>query len=736
MLAKKIRDPLNSQKVMFCEDYRHLDRLMEKSKEKSDKKDLQRIIILFMVLHLAHISHSNKDKWKSYFDFIMKTFSEMPVGSDNWMCTLKLDLENNVVTESTFIHSSNIREDIEKVHRKIGIMDARKKYELDETEDHFYALYDIFDKNYGNFESKSFKFTDMGTLIKKAFRISCEDHLPLFLHLLITIAHVDMNMILNEVCQTKPLHHAARHDNISAVAYLMDRGASSLVEDCNGILPVYYAFMCGHSRLGDYLLDRMKNVEKVSACEVTHEDSNQNYSQKAYTSSAMSQNSKSEQINNIEKKALEFWNAHKKYLEYYSLNHKDISQTRQLQIQNYEQLLSDRLNAVRKIWEQEGIRATVTKYKVEYKDEAEKVKTVVGNFLNDLKLRIASENIFFAGDLEFVGSSEDNVRQYCPDEYDCNLYLNNISAYPDGGLKCDLLEYTPDEAKLHDHNMYLKLYSLVEHLRENIKGSVFLERFYDTVEASLKKLDLSNHQLQLILPGIKRTQVGVALCLLWQGEKYPMLLVDVDLVPTIKMPWPNNLRKPKCAIHERDFNEVYVNSLGNGEFRFSFGKAETALMKTLPEEKREVYLACKFILSTFKTENWVPNQLKAAYKYWDSQIFSLSSKGGFALKNSFFRELEEVTDSHEWHARNLLNRMCSIFKRMCEEIVDPSTLVVQRENESHLSSHRDEKENLPSVAAKRVRAYFGGDAEKSSIYLIAPEILNFLRSLDPTIISL
>ncbi|KAK7078620.1 hypothetical protein SK128_002015 [Halocaridina rubra] len=823
------QERLELLEMMFSEEFRRLDRIMEKSKDKEDKRDMQLIILLYMILFLQYRYENNVQKWRSYFEVIRTHFCQMtqtskrrrsdnpqsaedmecsqmqkepsnsaiPDSSENsktlrfeknsqtpedmecshlqkdpsnsaksdnsenskvlryeknsqtpedmefsylqkdpsnsamsgdggnletvrdkkksettedtfnWMSRLSEFLKTNCVCEKLFIQNSDVQEEIFQMYSDIGITEAGSKIEAYNTIDEFYDLFATLENLFINHDVGIDELPELMYLLKKSLRISCEDHMPLFLHLLKTVAEVDLDMILNDLCQTRPLHHAAKYNNLSAIVYLLTRCASPTFGDCNGYLPVYYAFMYGHEITGFFLLGELEKIDPDGRIN----------------------------LQSVKEMALYFHQAHREYLILYDLNPTFDANSRFPRVQHCDELLSNCLNNVIKKWEQRGIRDYVHSITVDYNEkETKQVKEEVATFLTSLKNGIATKNSVFEGDLQFVGSSVDNVRLFCPDEYDCNLCLKNISAFPGGGLKCILSKLAKKSAILRDHEKSLTVLSE----RENVdlfEKTNFLNNFFSTVEEALFEMDLSKYKLKLVLPGIKRTQVGVAFSLMSLGSKYRMLFVDVDLVPTIKAPWPDNLNKPDCGIAKESLEEVHINSLGEGEWRFSFGQAETALMQTLTDEKREVYLACKMLLASFKTENWVPSAIRQRFKYWDGQMFSLSTKGGFALKNSFFQELEIFTEPNEWTTSNLLRRMCSVFGRMCEEIIDPEKLKMQSENaNSSVYKAQEDNEDTPRYGGKRIKAFFGGDAEKSSIYLIAPDILVFLKSLNESII--
>ncbi|XP_064121925.1 uncharacterized protein LOC135226379 isoform X2 [Macrobrachium nipponense] len=670
--------------VMLGKEYRILEKRMEKSKHESEKQKIQQVIILLMVLFLQYKLKQGSEDWKIFLCFILDAHSrikeEIPSHpSAFWMASLEKILlaegTENVRLTSSAMYSGmmrNILSYVEKLSRTL------KKLDLTNEEDHFCSLLHILhgtfsdpqcpwkeNRNSNNFTSQ-LKF-----LFQRSLKFACEDEMPLFLHLLISVAEVAVDLVLDELCKTVPLHHAAQNGITSAVVYLLDCGASPTLKDASDILPVQYAFMFGHKATAEIL--------KTT-------DNNEMPDSNTY---------------------LDF---HDTYLRLYGLDPSGNVESRYYHVQCKEKLFTDCFKYVENIWKKEGVEKAVNEILVDFQNgEAQEIKASVTALLSELNKRISLKDKRFEGEIQFVGSSEDNVRLYCPDEYDCNLILSNIQAKPDGELEANLVDLDYEKAVACGHQKKLEVRVLREELKEFISGEEFLNRFYLTARESLMEMDPNVGRLKLMMPGIKKTQVGIEIFFLWSGTKYPMLFVNIDFVPTVKAPWPDNLPKPNCSLGSSSLAEIYLNKVDGDEWRLSFGSKETMIMQMLPECKRNVFLACKMILAALKTESWVPLKLKAHFTYWDSRMFSLPSKGGFALKNCFFQELEEVTDVSEWESAQLLTRACSVFERMCI-----------------LGSPQEASIDCP----KPVKAYFGGDTEKASIYSCAPEILHFLRNFD------
>lgn len=236
-------------------------------------------------------------------------------------------------------------------------------------------------------------------------------------------------------------------------------------------------------------------------------------------------------------------------------------------------------------------------------------------------------------------------------------------------------------------------------------GSNFIDTFYNTAKDCLKNLRLDDERLIFISPGIKSTQIGINLRMAWMGQEFPLLMIDVDIVPTVEAPWPQH--HPQPPLTPSDTNTVFISNTTRKVWRFSFGAAENHIMRKLSNCQRRVFLGCKLLLSSLKVSWWMPKETKRQFTFWDKKAFRLSVPAGFVLKNVFFEELEDVQDADLWTDDHLLDRMKSVFGRMCAD-------------------HSDPKCQMP----RKVMAYFGGDTQLPSFARGAPDILTFLRSLD------
>ncbi|XP_042881990.1 uncharacterized protein LOC122259333 isoform X2 [Penaeus japonicus] len=501
------------------------------------------------------------------------------------------------------------------------------------------------------------RYNVLSKILEKAAILSCEKEFPLFLHLLV---HVGKQKVTSEieVCQASLLHYAALKNNISAARYLVSHGASIKAKDRFGNTPAHYACMHGYKDLGDFLKTNQVNRNRNGLT------------------------------------AIDLLDGYRNYLKLYDLDLKSLENIDIQKSNTGPQRINILLKELKKKWQVNGIGEAIAKVHVNYsRGESKDIQAAVFSWADSIKNAVAKKNPMFSGELLMLGSSADNVRLFCPDEYDCNIILSSFNGYPNGGLQVSLEEKEPDYS---DCKSKINVSSKNINIKNLLKGNNFLYTFYSMVKECISILEPEDKRLTMIPPGVKRTKVGVGLTLVWTGKEFPLLLVDVDIVPTMEAPWPADLPRPPLT--PPHIKSVYINSIGNGEWRFSFAQAENEIMKNLTPDQRRVFLACKMVLSSLKVEKWAPRDIQSRFKYFDKIFFKIPSPKGFILKNTFFLELEEFRDhSYYWTDRSE-KRIRSVFERMCEK---------------------------GRKGPAKIEAYFAGSTQPSCIGYGAPNIVSF-----------
>ncbi|XP_042884081.1 uncharacterized protein LOC122260749 [Penaeus japonicus] len=613
----------------------------EKSQEPTRKQEARQIVFLFLSLHCAYASQTDEDHdtlcWKTIFWWLNKELCE----GDDWMEKLIL------VTKT---QDTKVSEDKESGSSFIDVT-CDDMLELITKSQFRYA---VSSAKMGDGENDMVMNT-LGKILEKAIILSCEREFPLFLHFLV---HVGKQKVTSEieVCQASLLHYAALKNNISAARYLVSHGASIKAKDRFGNTPAHYACMHGYKESGDFL--------------------------------------RTYQVNRYGLTAMDLLDGYRNYLKLYDLDLKSLANIDIQKNNTAPQRINILLKELKKKWQVNGIGEAIAKVHVNYsRGESKDIQAAVFSWADSIKNAVAKKNPMFSGELLMLGSSADNVRLFCPDEYDCNIILSSFNGYPNGGLQVSLEEKEPDysdcKSKINVSSKHINILNL-------LKGNNFLYTFYSMVKECISILEPEDKRLTMIPPGVKRTKVGVGLTLVWTGKEFPLLLVDVDIVPTMEAPWPADLPRPPLT--PPHIKSVYINSIGNGEWRFSFAQAENEIMKNLTPNQRRVFLACKMVLSSLKVEKWAPRDIQSRFKYFEKIFFKIPSPKSFILKNTFFLELQDFRSQTSYWTDQLEKRVRSIFERMCEKgVKEPA----------------------------KIEAYFAGSTEASSLGYGASEIVHF-----------
>ncbi|XP_063606003.1 serine/threonine-protein phosphatase 6 regulatory ankyrin repeat subunit A-like [Penaeus indicus] len=626
-------------RVSLARECRRLADESEKAREPIQKEEAKKFAVLLLSLYCAYYSLTDIDHdmpcWKTIFGRLNDELSE---GDDDWMAKLF------------------------RVIRKQNTRDCEDKGSVSSFSNDTYS--DLLDQiaerpskyvassiPLGNSENIHIQGNTFTEILEKATIQCCEKEFPLFLHLLVHVGGQKVNQEL-EVCRASPLHYAARKNNASAARYLVSHGASVEAKDRFGNTPAHYACMYGHKDLGDFLRTYKVNIYGLTAMDIL--------------------------------------DGYRKYLELYELDLKSLENIDMQRTNTGPQRIKILLKEFKKKWQLYGIGKTIAKVHINYsRGESQEIETAVLNFVDSLKNSVAMKNPMFSGEVVMLGSSADNVRLFCPDEFDCNIVLNSFNE----GLQVSLEEMGPNYSGCRTK---INVSSNDKNIISLLKGNRFLHTFYDLVKECISDIDPEDKRMTIIPPGVKRTKVGVGLSLAWTGREYPLLLVDVDIVPTMEAPWPADLPRPPLT--PPHLKSVYINSIGNGEWRFSFAKAENEIMKNLTPDQRLVFLACKMVLSSLKVEKWASRDIQNRFKYFDKIFFKISSPKSFILKNTFFLELQDFKDQRYYWTDHLEKRIRSVFERMCEKDIKGPV---------------------------KIEAYFAGGTEPSSLGYGAPDIVSF-----------
>lgn len=656
--------------------------LREKARSEEEKQMVSCILILLAILYVeADLSARNAvrdDSWKEIFVFAVSLIrggnSEHAdhadgVTNNEWLTSLLYDLRRDFSFESK--HKSEVGETEENTKVISIINDNDNQEDFETEEEHFFLVIDVIKQRLlGASDNKSQIELDgdMKKLLLKALYTSCESCLPLFLHLILTVGGLHPDSILDPICGSTALHFTAWRGHLGLCDYLLSCQASNTILDQALNTPAHLAYMFGHSVVGDRLLDGVQDWK-----------------------------------NKAGRVPKELYLNFKKYISLYGLD-KTIP-VKVNEQNNSASLIKAHLEDFKKTWP--DISLAVEKLHVDFTmGEALQIQESLQKELGKLLKRVGEIYPLLEGKLVVLGSSADNLRLNAPDEFDCNVELENISGFPGGGLNIEIVPL-PSSDGFKGHKNCLKVSPANKDLEQLLRGSNFGETFSKYLTQSLDELELADDRLNFVPPTVKKTQVGVNISFSWEGTEFPLLFINVDLVPTLKAPWPEN--EPRPPLTPANLNMVHISQTGKNEWRYSFAVAENMILLSLSPDRRRVFLACKLMITTLKTESWAPRDSKEQYSYWDGHRFKIPAPAGFILKSAFMKEMEEVQDDSVWGKSFLFERMCSIFQRMCIVDTDP-----------------DSGKNKYYHAI--ITPYFGRDTEKPTVGLSAPEILKFLES--------
>ncbi|XP_063587411.1 serine/threonine-protein phosphatase 6 regulatory ankyrin repeat subunit C-like isoform X2 [Penaeus indicus] len=642
----------------LAQEHNILSQVFIKTRETSDQRELQQLILFHLVL-ASEYEHQktgkvNHSRWRAVLGWLTSALT-IPVDKTSWVSHLCWNLQKRLELKYDVSLSQVVDRDNQCDYSSLTEMIA--------------CLYSYYNPYMGEKKASSLGKTSdalLSDIQRRALKTCCERRLPFFLHLLVTIANVSVNDIVDSDYGLLPLHLAARKNNRSALMYLLRHNAF-LGTDNFGNTFIHYAYMHGHYDIGDMI-------------------------------SLSSSNISGKQPDDLK-------SAFFTYVENYHVNAKDSSIDLQ-QNTSSSQVIQVHLNRLRKEWEEKGFEKSVREICVDYsKGESAKILELVTSLVERLMAEVAAVEPIFEGELFMLGSSADNTRLYCPDEFDCNILLKNISGHPGREVQLTLKTH---EVNHEGCSTSIQLSSNQDDIKLLLEGSYFLTKFYNVIKRCLLKCEMGDKRLTIAYPGVKRTRVGVGLRLLWLGEEFKILHLDIDIVPTVEAPWPDQFPKPN--LQSPFLNNVYINSTGDGKWRFSFARAENSIMKNLTPEQQTTFLACKMIMTRLKLEEWVPKEARDEYKYFDSKFFRIPTPRGFLLKNSFFFELEMAREHSLWTKDKIKDRMKSIFRRMCMEFTHPATGEI-------------------TLEPGKVEAYFGKSTQTSECGYGAPYIYSFLNAL-------
>ncbi|CAL4091024.1 unnamed protein product, partial [Meganyctiphanes norvegica] len=558
--------------------------------------------------------------------------------------------------------------------------------------------------------------------LKQALELTCKKKYNLFLHMLISHAGVNLSDPLDDMLKTHAIHHAAAEGNKGTVAYLLHScNIESDVKDRFGNNAAHYAFMYGHSETGDYItafkpeLKDMKNSSEKTPLDL----------KVAFKDKVKKLKNQKLLDNNKELKVM--------LNDVYEKNN-------ELDLVTIHLDMCLLRRKIRKLTFAELSQESLVDMST---DENKSIFKEVLGFIDQVGLYISKKNKYFQGKLIPAGSSAEECRLGAADEFDFNWVF-------DWGedIKAKLEEIPTKDQALKGYTHQIMLDSPNQEIKRLLSGSNLLDQFYCAVKEALPNFfQFEDKRISVILPGVKRTGVGVNLTLAWMGTMGTLLLVDVDLLPVIKATRPDEYPHPtltaahikvgdQSIIHtiniadfkwkftSTDMDAVYINSIGNGEWRFSQTLEESFTMLNLNKDMKCVFLITKYIVSALKAEPWYPEDVKKRYWYFNSKSFKLPAPQGFLMKSAFFEELEKVPKEEYWEESWYLVRIKSIFLRMCRQCNQRDEIL------KSIKPNMSSKDTTKELECGKVPSYFAKETQRPTAGYLAPIIFNILETMD------
>lgn len=509
----------------------------------------------------------------------------------------------------------------------------------------------------------------LSSIVCASLSVAAQRGLLQLMYMIVKVCGVQPDTVVDYTNDTTALHLAAAHGISGCVALLLDLNANPLQPDKYGHTALHFAAMNCHDSTYQLLAAMVHDEEPVSVAGTVPSEIKENVD---------------------------------KYLKLYRKTETAIKDNSNVPER------TDPAEATVTLLKQVGLSDIVddgSDFSVDFSEgEAREVSTAVQKECQIIANGVALQDKTYEGTLTLVGSSSDGTRLYAPDECDISIVLSNI---PD--IEITVVEQNEREVLDCGHRLRIE----VRTDAPKFQGNTLIENLYSLVTSYLESHILHDKRLSVVPPGVTRTQVGVSLSFAWQGRQYPLLLVGVDLVPVLPLPWPKDVLRP--ALTPPDIEEVHLSNKADGTWRCSFAGAEVAVISQLSAEERRVFLSCKTLLSRLKAEVWMPRDVKSLYTWWDSRQWKIPIPAGFALKNAFLNVLEwKRREGVEWREKDLLKWMIRVFREMCQADVE-------------FLADQEQVQAREVLAPKKVYAYFGGDFEKPKVGDGAPDIIGILE---------
>ena len=582
--------------------------------------------------------------------------------------------------------------------REVRHLEALKEHKKDESEKEMVqAILTLQEVLFDKYMSNSTDTTCSAVEVLKyddqeasaySLLVASRSGLQQLLYLMLNVARIPADLVVDVTSGTTALHEAAAHGKTACVALLLSilKNAASVNEhnvaeaqmfaspnnsksqrlnrfsplqpDKYGQTALHLAAMFGHKHTLEFLTENVKE-DPLCRAGTTAQEIHQNFA--SYL---------------------------RRYTRYNDNKRQEITP---LDHQHADSLLNTLLCSV----DLNKLPQDAKRANVDFNmHEAEQVKKAVMRAVGIILSRVVAINDIYKGRLELVGSARDGSKLFAPDEFDINIVIPSADR-----VSVSVQQETDDSVRYQGHALKIT----VETDNPHLQGNHLMGDLFGIVKEVLTDSILDDKRLSVVPPSLTRTQVGLALALAWQGIEYPLLLVGVDLVPVLEVPWHEIIIKPDVLTPPDTF-AMHISNTADGSWRCSFALLEAEVLRQLSPEERRIQLSCKMLLYFLKAERWMPREIKSFCTWWTGRSFNVPLPTGFCLKSSFFKLLvhRRITGT-QWFEEDTIWWMAFVFRNMC--------LLA------------DKAENL---SPRKVFAYFGGDCEGPKVGHGAPIITQHL----------
>ncbi|KAK8384402.1 hypothetical protein O3P69_009307 [Scylla paramamosain] len=529
---------------------------------------------------------------------------------------------------------------------------------------------------------------------RDALLLACRVGLLQLLHLLLSVAQLPPDTVVDEVCGTTGLHEAAAHGRSGCVAHLLSALQAAAAANAGNVAAIAAAAAAAGTthtmRLDRYSPlqpDRYGQTALHLAAMFGHKDTLELLRQSVGQDPPCRAGTTAGEVHH------NFTAYLRRYRRYNDAERKASSPIDKRDAAATMRRLLQAVDIAR-------LPGNAQRANVDFSEgEAARVRAAVLRAAGVLLGRCMADTTYMAGRqvwLRLVGSSRDGSKMFCPDEFDINVV---VAAAADGSVVAGVQE--APHSMHASHTLTIDVATQDPHLQ----GHRLAQDLHCAVRDTLTAQVLDDGRLSMVPPGLTLTQVGVALTLAWQGHEYPLLLVGVDLVPVVEVAWHGAIARP--GLTPPGATTMHLSATAEGTWRCSFAQVEAEVLAGLCPEERAVQLSAKLLLASLKVERWMPRRIKDATMWFSGRPWTVPVPSSFCLKTALFRVLEQRRGAGTpWVEGDTIQGVSQVFEVMCMPggVGDPGGL-------------------LP----RRMKAYFGGDCEATKDATGAPAIVGHLR---------